>query len=242
MSSKVEWEITRDISAEMGFDERVSRKFLQGLTRGGLEMGLGLIVQGITNKKEAMRMPALYAVLRHILLRTLPFYKAVEFITVRDIVEGKPTLFIAPACFQERTVAESLKVLTTNINLLVRITLPPLQSVTPIYGLNMAKLFPVLHGFSDATLIKEIERRYQDSDKEPRDILKSKYAKQGWDSLVMGMELAEAFTPVYDFLAPEDKEERARKVRTPVQDLRQLCKDLAALRPTWRDVESVVFE
>ena len=83
---------------------------------------------------------AAYCVLRHIIFRTLQFQKIVEFVRVKDIVRGIPTIGIAGAPFKDRVIKDALKYLSQE-GILLKIRLPQSKAVTPMYGLNLFTLF-----------------------------------------------------------------------------------------------------
>jgi hypothetical protein len=116
--------------------------------------GLGLLVYYLITDKEnspikPMKLPlptpqTAYTILRHITMRTLPFQKLFEFVRVKDIINGMPTIGVAGAPMKNSTVKRGLSGLYRS-GFLCNLKLPTSRTPTPMYALNLYHLLALLY-------------------------------------------------------------------------------------------------
>ncbi len=90
-------------------------------------------------------------VLDHILARTIPYNKTIEYITAEEIAQGMPKLSIPSAGVSQRTIARCLPVLERE-GYLIRLTTNWGKSV--LYGLNLPYIINRLQRFFEGVDIK----------------------------------------------------------------------------------------
>jgi hypothetical protein len=142
--------------------------------------------------------PPVYFIFKHIIFRTIQFRKIVEFIRIKEIIEGKPTIGIAGAPFKERTIEAALKYLveTDETDILLKINLPKNKVVTPMYGLNL----PVFLSFLNVTWKQEIQKISDKYDEESKCNAKSAKSYRAQKILLALNEYLERYKPMFNFI------------------------------------------
>jgi hypothetical protein len=157
--SAIPYRLSQELSRNLfRFPFQVYRGLLDVLLSGD---GLGLLTQYYGEKcnPEYVSNQASYFVLKHTILRTAPFCKIFEFIRIRDIKDGLPTIGIAGVPFRESTIKNTLRQLRDD-QAIVKLKLPRSEAVTALYGLNV----PVILEFLDVWWESAIHDRDLDLD------------------------------------------------------------------------------
>ena len=157
--SAIPYRLSQELSRKVfRFPFQVYRALHEVLISGD---GIGLLTQfwRQTCDEDPFSVQAFFFVLKHISLRTLSFSKVFEFIRIRDIAEGLPTVGISGAPIKESTIKGTLKKLTKS-RVIIKLQLPKSKAVTALYGLNL----PVILTCLDVWWEEAIEERDLDLD------------------------------------------------------------------------------
>jgi hypothetical protein len=163
--------------------------------------GLGLLVHYLITDKENSplkpeRLPlptphTAYTILRHIALRTLPFQKIFEFVRVKDIINGMPTIGVPGAPLKDSTVKRGLSGLYRT-GFLFKLKLPTSRTPTPMYAINFYHLLSLLYQCWSTAILD----RTNDEDFNPLSLAAMKAYKLNTHLI----EYLDNFKSLFDFL------------------------------------------
>ncbi|MHB8110005.1 MAG: hypothetical protein ACYDHW_08235 [Syntrophorhabdaceae bacterium] len=199
---------------------RMVQNVLLGMDGLGVYLGIPSWAQvdKVTLRNLMPTYQAGYFILRHIALRTLPFWKLFEFVRIEEISYGIPTIGIAPSCLSPRTVVTGLSKLSRT-GIILRIELPRSQAVTKLYGLDIYRIMKLVE--------KQWRRMIRDTSDSMSGNARSVASRKAQKFVDVLLEYMEAYEPVFDLLRAQtnqpiiDLDDFLEKLKKALPDNRQ---------------------
>ena len=172
----------------------------------------------------------------HVIRRTIPFYKPMEFVSAKHIMQGLPQLAIPGCKLSESTIRRVMIWLSPphlNPGIFIKLNFRSNEIQTRIYGLNIPVVLRLLYSTWGKALEDNFDRKSYLTDDDLIYDTSCRIADIGWHMLEPCIKYCDNFSEAFDFMSGHTKN---------IDDIYDFCEEFKKYLPDTSELHAEFME